>query len=223
MTAQLQSGTGSLCTAPINSKGGDSWWTSLLLASKERCRASQKSKEENSWRKWQMQSECVWYASLAQLWLRCFLLSFLTTTTTTTTLSMESQELKIQHNSKWCNLWLCSGAPQPHLHLHSTAELNYTILGNKKKKPTHLCSKTHIKANRNPWILRVEFSSDSAQDVDRTSFQMFRFFCPLNQSTISQSVVGHGQMKNKGSGSGCFSQNVCLMWIFIFIILLLLW
>lgn len=74
MTGRLQSDAGSLCTAPINSEGGDSWWTSLLLACEECRSASKKSKKEKSWRKWQMQSECAWYASLAQLWTYCFLL-----------------------------------------------------------------------------------------------------------------------------------------------------
>lgn len=72
MMARLQSNTGSLCTTPINSKGGDSWWTSLLLACEECRSASKKSKKEKSRRKWQMQSECAWYASLVQLWSCCF-------------------------------------------------------------------------------------------------------------------------------------------------------
>ena len=116
MTGRLQSDAGSLCTAPINSEGGDSWWTSLLLACEECRSASKKSKNEKSWRKWQMQSECAWYASLAQLWMYCFLLHTPPTTTTTTSTATSSHVQKIQHNSaKWCHWW-------------------YSTLGNKKGK-----------------------------------------------------------------------------------------
>lgn len=110
---RLQSDAGSLCTAPINSKGGDSWWTSLLLAC-EKCRsASKKSKKEKSWRKWQMQSECAWYASLAQLWPYCFLLLLPPNTTPTTTTAASSHEQKTQRNS--ANDVICGSAEvSPH-------------------------------------------------------------------------------------------------------------
>ncbi len=109
MTARLQNDSGSLCTAPINSKGGDSWWTSLLLACEECRSATKKSKKEKSWRKWQMQSECAWYASLAQLWLYCFLLPLPPYTTTTSS----SHEQKTQDSS--ANDVICGSAEvSPH-------------------------------------------------------------------------------------------------------------
>lgn len=50
MKSQLQNDAASFYRAPINSKGGDSWWTSLLLACEECRSASMKSKKEKSWR-----------------------------------------------------------------------------------------------------------------------------------------------------------------------------
>lgn len=82
---------------------------------------------KESWRKWQMQSECAWYASLAQLWTYCFLLPL---PLSTTTISSYEQATQL---CKWCNLWLCRGV---RVLSSSAALLNYTTLGKEREKYT---------------------------------------------------------------------------------------
>lgn len=71
MTPQLKSNTGFLCTVPINSQGGDSWSTSLLLVCEEFHGASKKSKKGKSW-----SGKCKVNACEMLLWPSCgFLLA----------------------------------------------------------------------------------------------------------------------------------------------------
>lgn len=97
MTAQLLSvveQSGSLCTGPINSQGGDSWWTSLLLASEERCHDSKKSKKKSP----EGNGKCKVNERDMVHWLNCAHVAFFSCPP----MCRNTPEL-----CKWCNLWLC--------------------------------------------------------------------------------------------------------------------
>lgn len=97
MTAQLLSvveQSGSLCTGPINSQGGDSWWTSLLLASEERCHDSKKSKKKSP----EGNGKCKVNERDTVHWLNCAHVAFF---------SCPPMCKNTPQLCKWCNLWLC--------------------------------------------------------------------------------------------------------------------
>lgn len=89
-----------------------------------------------------MQSECAWYASLAQLWPYCFLLPLPPNTTTTTT---SSHEQKIQHNS--ANDVICGSAE---VSSHCCPAQLYQ--SEKQKRKTHPFIQRNI--SKVPWMLK---------------------------------------------------------------------
>lgn len=138
MMTQVQSSTGSFCTAPINSKGGEGWWTSPLLSRKE-CPMSKRNLCKNSFKgKWQVN---VNVCDMLH-WSNCGHVPFM--------LLLDPQRHHVDQwgeNTallcKWCNLCLCRGVPS--LLLCSIIPLYKT-----KRDQPPLHSEKHIKGDSNP-------------------------------------------------------------------------